>query len=45
MWIEGDITKDELLEFYDEHIENFKELISKYDKLTPQNPFKVQYLY
>lgn len=40
MWIEGDITKDELLEFYDEHIENFKELISKYDRLTPPESFQ-----
>lgn len=40
MWVEGDITKDELLEFYDEHIENFKELISKYDKLTPPESFQ-----
>ena len=40
MWIEGDITKDELLKFYDGHIENFKELISKYDKLTPPESFQ-----
>ena len=40
MWIEGDITKDELLEFYDEHIENFKELISKYDTVTPPESFQ-----
>jgi len=39
-WEEGDITKEELLGFYEEHLNNFKEIISKYDKLTPPEVFK-----
>ena len=39
-WEEGDITKDELLQFYDEHLNEFNELISRYDKLTPPELFK-----
>ena len=39
-WEEGDITKEELLEFYEEHLKEFKETISKYDKLTPPELFK-----
>jgi len=39
-WEEGDITKEELLEFYEEHLKKFKEIISKYDKLTPPELFK-----
>ena len=38
-WEEEDITKDELLEFYEEHLKEFKEIISKYDKLTPPELF------
>jgi hypothetical protein len=39
-WEEGDITKEELLSYYDEHLRKFKETISKYDKLTPPELFK-----
>ena len=38
-WKEGDITKEELLEFYEEHLKEFKEIIFKYDKLTPPELF------
>ena len=39
-WNEGDITKEDLLKYYDKHITEFKEIISKYDKLTPPELFK-----
>lgn len=39
-WSEGDISKEELFEFYDEHVENFQEIITKYDKLTPPESFQ-----
>ncbi len=39
-WEEGDITKEELLKFYDEHLNKFKDVIAKYDKLTPPELFK-----
>jgi len=39
-WSEGDVTKEELFEFYSEHIENFQEAITKYDKLTPPESFQ-----
>jgi hypothetical protein len=39
-WEEGDITKDELFSFYDGHLKEFKEIISKYDELTPPELFK-----
>ena len=39
-WAEGDISKTELLEFYEVHVDNFKKNISKYDKLTPPELFK-----
>ena len=39
-WGEGDITKEELLSYYDEHLIEFKQIISKYDKLTPPELFK-----
>ncbi len=38
-WKEGDITKEELLEFYEEHLKKFKEIIFKYDELTPPELF------
>lgn len=37
---EGDITKEELLKYYDEHIQKFEEIISRYDKLTPPELFQ-----
>lgn len=39
-WEEGDITKEKLLKFYEKHLNEFKETISKYDKLTPPELFK-----
>ena len=39
-WEEGDISKEELLKFYEEHLMEFKEIISKYDELTPPELFK-----
>ncbi len=39
-WEEGDISKEGLLEFYKKHLMEFKEIISKYDKLTPPELFK-----
>ena len=39
-WDEGDITKDELLKYYEEHLIEFKKIISKYDKLSIPELFK-----
>ena len=39
-WEEGDITKGELFEFYDKHLEEFKKIIGRYDELTPPELFK-----
>ena len=39
-WAEGDISKEELLKFYEIHVKNFKEIISDYDKLTPPELFE-----
>jgi len=39
-WTEGNISKVELLKFYDIHVDNFREIISRYDKLTPPELFK-----
>ena len=39
-WEEGDITKEELFEFYDKHLEEFKKIINRYDGLTPPELFK-----
>ncbi len=39
-WEEGDITKDELLKYYDKHLEELENIISKYDDLTPPELFK-----
>ena len=39
-WVEGDISKKELLKFYEMHINNFRETISKYDGLTPPELFQ-----
>ena len=36
-WDEGDITKEELLKYYEKHIAEFEKIISKYDVLdTPE---------
>ena len=39
-WDEGDISKKELLEFYKVHLDKFKEIISRYDKLSPPELFQ-----
>ncbi|MBL7001246.1 MAG: hypothetical protein ISR80_00570 [Nitrosopumilus sp.] len=39
-WEEGDITKEELLQFYEEHLNEFREIISRYDELTPPEIFE-----
>ena len=39
-WVEGDISKEELLKFYDIHIDNFKKEINNYDRLTPPELFE-----
>ncbi len=39
-WDEGDITKEDLLAYYDEHVEKFKKIISKYDNLSTPELFE-----
>ena len=39
-WEEGDISKEELLEFYEEHLKEFQKIISRYDKVAPPELFK-----
>ena len=39
-WEEGDITKEELLEFYNVHLNEFNEIISKYDELNSPELFE-----
>ena len=39
-WVEGNISKEELLKFYDIHIDNFKKEINNYDRLTPPELFE-----
>jgi len=39
-WDEGDISKEELLKYYEEHLSKFEKIISRYDKLTPPELFK-----
>lgn len=39
-WEEGDISKEELLEFYEEHLKEFKEIISRYDRISAPELFK-----
>lgn len=39
-WEEGDITKEELFEFYDTHLNEFNEIISKYDELNSPELFE-----
>ena len=38
-WEEGDTTKEELLKFYDNHLNEFNEVIAKYDGLSPPEGF------
>jgi len=39
-WEERDITKEDLLKFYEKHLKNFEEVISRYDELRPPEMFK-----
>ena len=39
-WDEGDITREELVEYYDEHVEKFENIISKYDNLSTPELFE-----
>ncbi len=39
-WEEGTITRDELFQHYERHVEEFEEIISKYDKLTAPESFQ-----
>ena len=39
-WEEGDISKEELLKFYETHLDRFNKLISKYDEITPPELFR-----
>ena len=39
-WDEGDISKEELLEYYEKHLNKFEQIISKYDKLTSPELFE-----
>lgn len=39
-WEEGDISKDELLAYYENHLVEFEKIILKYNKLNPPELFK-----
>lgn len=39
-WEEGEITKEELFQYYKHHIERFEEIIAEYDHLVPPESFK-----
>jgi len=39
-WSEGDISKIKLLKAYEIHVDNFREIILRYDELTPPELFK-----
>lgn len=39
-WDEGDISKKELLEYYEEHVKEFEGIISRYGELSPPELFK-----
>ena len=39
-WDEGDISKDSLLEYYDEHLDRFEQIIQRYDELETPELFK-----
>jgi len=38
-WEEGDITKEELLIELESHVEDFKEIMPRYDRLDPPEPY------
>ena len=39
-WEEGAITRDELFQHYERHVEEFEEIISKYDNLVAPESFQ-----
>ncbi len=39
-WDEGDITKEELLKYYEKHVEEFEKIISRYDQLSTPKLFE-----
>jgi hypothetical protein len=39
-WDEGDISKEELLQYYEKHLKEFRKIISSYNELTPPELFK-----
>jgi len=39
-WLEGDISKEELMKFYEIHVNKFRKIISEYDTLTPPELFE-----
>ena len=39
-WEEGSITKYELFQYYEKHVVEFEEIISKYDNLVPPEAFE-----
>jgi len=39
-WEEGSITKDELFQYYEKHVVEFEEIISKYDNLVAPEAFE-----
>jgi len=38
-WEEGDITKEELMTELESHVEDFKQIMPRYDRLDPPEPF------
>jgi len=40
IWKEGDITKDEFLEYSNQHIEKMQRIVEKYDDLSPPMTFR-----
>lgn len=39
-WNEGDISKEELLKYYEEHLDRFEQIIYRYDELETPELFK-----
>ena len=39
-WEEGSITKEELFQFYEKHVEEFEKIITRYDKLDSPESFQ-----
>lgn len=39
-WEEGSISKEELFEFYEKHVEEFGKIIAMYDRLNPPESFE-----